>query len=85
MSGDLQVRLVDEPAVPGGMQAGPGCIDQLRGEPLHPPVDRHVIHDNATLGEQLFYLAVGQAVPQIPAHRQADHFRREPETSERRH
>jgi hypothetical protein len=51
VSGDLQVRLVDEPTVPSGAQAGPGCIDQLRGEPLHPPVSRHVIHRDAAFGE----------------------------------
>jgi hypothetical protein len=49
--GDLQVGLVDEPAVPGDVPAGPGGVDQLRGEPLHPPVDRDVIHNDATFGQ----------------------------------
>jgi hypothetical protein len=41
---DLQIRLVDEPAIPGDVPARPGRVDQLRGEPLYPPVDRDVIH-----------------------------------------
>ena len=49
--GELQVGLVDEPAVPGDMPARPGRVDQLGGEPLHPPVDRDVIHRDATFGK----------------------------------
>jgi hypothetical protein len=41
---DLQVGLVHEPAIPDDVPAGSGCVDQLRGEPLHPPVDRDVVH-----------------------------------------
>ena len=39
---------------------------------------------DATLGEQLFEVPVGQPVPQVPAHRQQDHLGREPEPSEPR-
>jgi hypothetical protein len=38
---------------------------------------------DATLGQQLLHVPVGQAEPQIPAHRQHDHLRREAETGER--
>jgi hypothetical protein len=38
-------------------------------EALHPPVDGDVINDDAALGQQLFHVAVGQAMPQISAHR----------------
>ena len=48
---NLQVGLVHEPAIPGDVPAGPGCVDQLRGEPLHPPVDRDVIHQYAAFGQ----------------------------------
>ena len=48
---DLQVGLVDEPAIRGGVPAGSGCVDQLRGEPLYPPVDRDVIHGYAAFGQ----------------------------------
>ena len=39
---------------------------------LHPPIDRHVIDLDAALGQQLLDIAVGQAVAQIPAHRDRD-------------
>ena len=39
---------------------------------------------DATLGEKLFEVPVGQPVPQVPAHRQQDHLGRETETSEPR-
>jgi hypothetical protein len=63
-SGDLEIGLVDEPAVPGDVPAGPGGVDQLGGEPLHPPVDRDVIHGDAAFGEEVLHVAVGQAVAQ---------------------
>ncbi len=37
-----------------------------------------MIHDDAALGEQLFHVAVGQAVAQVPAHRDRDHLTRQP-------
>lgn len=43
-AGDLHVRLIGEPAVTGSVAARPGGLDELRGEPLHPPVDGDVIH-----------------------------------------
>ena len=39
---------------------------------------------DATLGEKLFEVPVGQPVPQVPAHRQQDHLGRETESSEPR-
>jgi hypothetical protein len=71
-SGDLQVGLVDEPVISGDVPAGPGSVDQLGGEPLHPPVNRDVVHHDAALGQEFFHVAVGQGVPQVPAHRQHD-------------
>jgi hypothetical protein len=50
LPGDLQVGLVHEPAIPGDVPAWSGCVDQLRGEPLHPPVDRDVVHRDAAFG-----------------------------------
>ena len=81
--GDLDVGLVDEPAVTGTVPARPGRVDQQRGEALHPPVDGHVVDLDATLGQQLLEVAVRQPVPQVPADRQQDHLRREPEPSKR--
>src|ERR1019366_5063846 len=40
---DLQAGLIDEPPVTGSAAARPGSLDELRGEPLHPPVDSDVI------------------------------------------
>ena len=84
--GDLDVGLVDEPAIPSHVPTRPGRVDQQRREPLHPPVEGHVVDLDATLGEQLLQVPVGQPVPQVPAHRQQDHLGRETEPSEpRRH
>src|SRR6266581_2321435 len=44
------------------MTAHPGCLDELRGEALHPPVDDDVIDGDAPLGQQLFNIPVGQSV-----------------------
>ena len=52
----------------GGTAVPPG---ELRGEPLHPPVDGHVIDGDAAPGQQLPGVPVGQAVPQVPADRAA--------------
>jgi hypothetical protein len=76
-SGDLDVGLIDEPPVTASMAGGSCCVDELRRERLHPPLDRHVVHDEAALGEQFFDIAVGQAVTQLPAHRDRNHLARE--------
>jgi hypothetical protein len=49
-------------------------------EPAIPPVDRDVIDLDAALGKQLLHVPVGQAEAHVPAHRQHDHMRREPES-----
>jgi hypothetical protein len=64
--------------------AEPGRVGQQRREPLHPAVHRDMIHLDATLGQQLLHIPIGQPEPQIPAHRKHDHFGWEPEASERR-
>ena len=43
-----------------------------------------MVNSDATLGEQLFDLAVGQAIPEVPAHRDGDQFIGEAKTAERR-
>jgi hypothetical protein len=43
-----------------------------------------VIHDDATLVQQLLEVAVGQAVAQVPAHRDRDDLSWEAVTSGRR-
>ena len=78
---DLDVGLIDKPAVAGDMAARPGCLDELRGLPLHPAVDGDVVYGDTALGQQFLHVAVGQAVPQVPAHRDRDHLSREPEAS----
>jgi hypothetical protein len=60
-----------------------GGLDELRSEPLYPPVYGHVVDGNAALCQQLLHVAVGQAVPQVPADRDRDHLLREAEASER--
>jgi hypothetical protein len=71
---DLDVGLVDEPAVTGRVPGEPGGVGQQRGEPLHPAVDRHVVDLDPAFAEQFLHVAVGQAVAQVPAHRHHDHL-----------
>jgi hypothetical protein len=46
------------------MPIKPGRVQQ-RAEAPHPPVHRDVIDLDATLGEQLLHVPIGQAEPQI--------------------
>jgi hypothetical protein len=46
---------------------------------LDPPVDRHVVHLDTTLGEQLLDISVGQAEAQVPADGEDDDIRWEAE------
>jgi hypothetical protein len=82
-AGDLDVGLIDEPPVPGGAPDRAAGVGEQWGEPLHPPVDRDVVDVDTTLGQQLLHVAVGRAVAQVPADRDRDHLRWEPESSER--
>jgi hypothetical protein len=50
---------------------------------LDPPVHRDVVDVDAAVGQQLLDVARGQAVAEIPADRDRDHLRREPEPGER--
>src|SRR5947209_14244993 len=54
-----------------------------RGYPT-PPVDRHVVDLHSALGQQLFDIAIGESITEIPAHCQHDHLSGEPEAGERR-
>jgi hypothetical protein len=81
---DLDVGLVDKPPITRGMPAESGGVDQQRSEPLHPAIDRNVVDIDTALGQQFLDIAVGQAIPEVPAHRHHDHIRREAEPSEAR-
>jgi hypothetical protein len=50
-TGDLDVGLVDEPPVAGGMPGRAGGVDELRRKGLHPAVDGHVIDVDAAFGQ----------------------------------
>jgi hypothetical protein len=66
------------------MAARPGGLNELRGELLHPAVDRDMVNSDAALGHQFLDVPVGQAVAQVPADCERDHLRREPEASKDR-
>src|SRR5512135_3430299 len=83
-TGDLDVGLIGEPPVARGVSARAGGLDELHCEALDPAVDGDVIDGDAALGQQLLYVAVGQAVAQVPADGQGDHLPREAEASEHR-
>jgi len=61
------------------MAARPRRVREEWGEALHPPVDRDVIDLDPTLTQQLLHVAIGEPIPQIPAHGEDDDLRREPE------
>jgi len=73
---DFHICLVDEPAIARCMPAGSGRVDQQRGESLHPTIDGHVINVDTAFGQQLLDISVRQPVPQISAHSNHDHTRR---------
>jgi hypothetical protein len=81
---DLHVGLIHAPTVADRLAARPGCIGQRGREALHPSVHGDVIDLDATLTEELLDVAVGEPVPEVPAHRQDDDLGREPEPGERR-
>jgi hypothetical protein len=77
-AGDLDIGLVHLPTIPSRL-AGRACgVDELLCERLDPPVDSHMVDLDAAFSEQFFHVAVGQAIAQVPAHRDRDHLAREP-------
>src|SRR3712207_3707502 len=46
-SRDFNVRFINEPPIAAGAPAGSCGVDEQRSEPLHPPVDGHVINFDA--------------------------------------
>ena len=79
---DLDLGLVGQPAITDGVATWTRRLHQQRSEPLHPPVDGHVVDLDATLGQQLLDISVGQAEPQIPTHSQDDDVWRKAEAGE---
>ena len=63
---NFDIGLVHEPPVAGCASGWTGGVDELRREGLHPSVHRDVVDGDAALGQQLFDIAVGQAVAQVP-------------------
>jgi hypothetical protein len=77
-TGDLQIRLVHEPLGARCVPGRAGGVDEPGREGLHPSVHGHVIDVDAALSQQLFDIAVGQAIAQIPSHRDRDDLARKP-------
>jgi hypothetical protein len=65
--------------IPHDVLTGSGCLR----EPLDPPVDAHVVDQDASFRKEYLDVPVGQAEPQVPADRQGDVLGREPIASER--
>ena len=82
-SGHFALGSIHESAVADAVSVRAGGIGDERGEALHPLVDGGVANVDAVLGEQFFDVAVGLAVPEVPADRQQDHVESEPEPSKR--
>jgi hypothetical protein len=81
--GDLDVGLVDEPAITDPVSAEPGRVSEQRGEPLNPPIHRDMVDLDTPFGEQFLNVAIGQPVAQVPPDRHHDHLRWKPEPKER--
>jgi hypothetical protein len=62
---------------------GASGFDQRWRESLYPAVHGDVVDLDATLGQQVLDVSVGQAEPQVPANGQDDDVGREPEAGER--
>ena len=60
------------PAIPDDVPSGGSGLGELRREPMDPPVHRHVVDLDASFGEELLHVPVGQAEPQVPPDRQGD-------------
>jgi hypothetical protein len=55
---DLDVGLIDVPAIPDDVLTGSGCLRELWREPLDPPVDAHMVDLDASFGEELLDVPV---------------------------
>jgi hypothetical protein len=80
--GHLDIGLIHLPAAADRVLAGSGCLGQQRREAQHSAVDRHMVHLDTPLGEELLDVAIGQSEAQTPANRQHDHIGREAEACE---
>src|SRR5712691_13466616 len=65
------------PAIPDNVLSSPSRLGELRREPLDPPVDAHVVHLDAALGEEFFDVPIGKAEPKVPADCQGDDLGRD--------
>ena len=83
-AGDFHIRFINKPAATNRVATRPSRVNQQRREALHPPLDGDVINLDTAFGEQLFNITVREPISQIPAHRQQDHIRGNPETNKRR-
>jgi len=61
-TGHLDVGLIHEPPVGDAVAPWSRGVDDQRREPLHPPIDRHMINVHSTLGEQLCNVAIDTTV-----------------------
>ena len=82
-SGDFHIGLVYEPPISDTVAAGSRCVDELWGEALYPAVDGDVINLDAAFSKEFLHIAVRQAVSEVPADSQQDHFGWEPVPGER--
>jgi hypothetical protein len=77
-TGDFDVGLINEPAVPDTVSAWSRRVDEQWCEALSPSIDRDVVDLNPAFGGEFFDVAVGQALAEIPADSQQDHVWRKP-------
>jgi hypothetical protein len=61
---DLQIHLIDVPAIPDQVLASSCGLGELGREALDPAVDRDVVDLDPVLGQELLDVPVGEAEPQ---------------------
>jgi hypothetical protein len=68
--------------ITGSIPTWSGRVHQQRREPLNPSEQGYKVDLDGAFGEEFLEIPVRQPVPQVPAHGDQDHLRREPEASE---
>jgi hypothetical protein len=81
---DLHIGFLDKPAITNTLTTRPRGVNHERSEALHPSLDGDMVDVDAAFGEKFFDIAVRESVAEVPAQRQQDHARWEPESRKRR-
>jgi hypothetical protein len=82
-SGNLEIGLINEPAIPDTVATRSSCFDEFWCEALYPPVDGDVIDLDTAFSKEFLDIAVGQPLSEVPTHSQQNHLGWKPVPGER--